>query len=53
MADKRGLTNRVAIGNAIDKDLYNRLKAYSQETDIPFSRLLDRAIRMFLESVGR
>lgn len=53
MADKRGLANRTPISNAIDKDLFNRLKAYSQETDIPFSRLLDRAIRMFLESVGR
>ena len=53
MADKRGLVNRTAIGTAIDKDLYNRLKQYSQETDIPLSKLLDRAIRLFLESVGR
>ena len=53
MADKRGLTNRVAIGNAVDKDLYNRLKEYSKETDIPVSKLLDRAIKMYLESIGR
>ncbi len=53
MANNRGLTNRVAISNAIDKELYNKLKAYSEETDIPMSKLLDRAIRMFLESIER
>lgn len=53
MAENRGLTNRVAISNAIDKELYAKLKAYSEETDIPMSKLLDKAIRLFLESVKR
>lgn len=47
----RGLKNRTAISNAVDTELWHRLKAYSEETDIPISRLLDRAIRMFLKSV--
>lgn len=53
MADNRGLTNRVAISNAIDKELYGKLKAYSEETGIPMSKLLDKSIKLFLESVKR
>ena len=51
--DNRGLKNRIAISNAIDKDLYKRLKAYSDETSIPVSKLLDKAIVMFLDSIKR
>jgi len=47
----RGLKNRVAISNAIDRELYAKLKAYSDETGIPLSRLLDKAIAMFLKSL--
>lgn len=53
MAENRGLKNRVAISNAIDKELYSKLKTYSDETSIPMSKLLDKAIKMFLESVER
>lgn len=53
MANNRGLTNRIAISTAIDKELYNKLKAFSKETDIPISKLLDRAIRQFLENAKR
>lgn len=51
MADNRGLKNRVAISNAIGKELYEQLKRYSNETGIPISKLLDKAISLFLESV--
>lgn len=51
MANNRGLKNRVAISNAIDKELYIRLKEYSDKTSIPISKLLDKAISMFLETV--
>lgn len=47
----RGLRNRTAISNAVDTELWKRLKAYSEETSIPISKLLDKAIRMFLKSV--
>lgn len=53
MSDNRGLKNRIAISNAIDKELYLKLKAYSEETSIPMSKLLDKSISMFLESIGR
>ncbi len=51
MVNNRGLKNRIAISNAIDKELYNRLKRYSEKTSIPLSKLLDKAIAMFLETV--
>lgn len=51
MADNRGLKNRVAISNAVDKKLYEELKAYSEESAIPISKLLDKAIKMYLESL--
>ena len=44
------LKNRTQIGSAIDKKLYEELKNYSKETSIPISKLLDKAIKMFLES---
>lgn len=53
MPINRGLTNRVAISNAIDKELYTKLKAYSEETGIPMSKLLDKAVKMLLESAER
>lgn len=53
MADNRGLKNRVAISNAVDKELYTKLKEYSKKTSIPLSKLLDKAIAMFLETVDK
>lgn len=42
------LKNRVKVGTAIDKDIYEELKAYSKETEIPMSKLLDRCIKELL-----
>ena len=53
MKENRGLKNRIAISNAVDKELYSRLKSYSEETSIPISKLLDKAIDMYLRSVGK
>lgn len=53
MQENRGLKNRIAISNAIDKELYYRLKSYSEETSIPISKLLDKAIDMYLKSVRK
>ena len=39
MPINRGLTNRVAISNAIDKELHSKLKAYSEETGIPMEEI--------------
>ena len=51
MATNRGLKNRTAISTAIDKELYAKLKEYSDETSIPISKLIDKAIAMYLETV--
>ena len=47
--NKYGLTNRVRISNAVDKELYAQLKQISDETMIPISKLLDRAIKLLIE----
>lgn len=50
MAENRGLKTRVAISNAVDKELYARLKAYSEKSGVPVSKLLDKAIATLLAS---
>lgn len=53
MSVNRGLKNRTAISTAIESNLYQRLKKYSEETSIPISKLFDKAIEAFLKSVNR
>lgn len=53
MTTNRGLKNRTAISTAIDKELYKQLKEYSEETGIHLSKLFDKAISMYLESVRK
>ena len=53
MKKNRGLANRTAISNAIDTELWNKLKEYSEETSIPISKLLDKSIKLFLETVKK
>jgi len=45
--ENRGLKNRTAISTSIDKELYEKLQNISKETDIPISRLFDKALKMF------
>lgn len=53
MSKKTGLKNRTPLTSAVRNDLYEQLKAYSLESDIPMSKLMDRAIRLLLKEVGR
>lgn len=53
MATNRGLKNRTAISTAIDNELYKRLKEYSDKTSIPISKLFDKSIAMYLDSVSK
>ena len=53
MSENRGLKNRIAISTAIDKNLWAKLKEYSEETSIPISKLLDKAVDMFLNSLNK
>ena len=45
----RGLKNRTPISNAVDTKLYEQLKQLSNDTMIPISKLLDRAIELVLK----
>lgn len=45
-----GLKNRVIPNSAVDKDLYEKLKALSKETEVPISKLLDKAIELLLNN---
>lgn len=47
------LKNRIVPNSAVDKKLYESLKIYSKETSIPISKLLDKAIKLFLESTKK
>ncbi|TCU72830.1 ribbon-helix-helix protein [Tissierella praeacuta] len=49
----RGLKNRTPISNAVDTKLYEQLKALSEETMIPMSRLLDKGIELVLKEYGK
>ena len=50
MSKDRGLKTRVTISSTIDKDVQVKLKAYSDETGIPISKILDRAIIAYLNT---
>ena len=52
MANK-DLKNRIPIGSAVDKILYEELKEYSKYTGIPISKLLDKSISLFLKSTKK
>ncbi|HEY5576217.1 MAG TPA: ribbon-helix-helix domain-containing protein [Clostridiaceae bacterium] len=52
MANK-DLKTRTPMSNAIDTKLFDGLKAYSKETGIPLSKLLDKAIELFLKSTEK
>lgn len=52
MANK-DLKTRTPISNAIDTKLLEKLKAYSVKTSIPISKLLDKSIKLFLESTEK
>lgn len=47
------LKNRVRIGTSVDIQTYNALKKLSAQTQIPMSRLLDKAIELVLKEYGK
>ena len=48
MAQNDGLVNRIRFTTSIDKELIAKLKLYSEKSMIPISRLMDVAIKNFL-----
>lgn len=47
----RGLVNRKSLSSSLDKELYKKLQELSGKTDIPMSKLLDRAVRLLLQEM--
>lgn len=53
MARTSNLKNRTPVGTTLNNEIYSRLKAYSEESMIPISKILDKAIDQFLKSQGK
>jgi hypothetical protein len=51
MLKKEG--TRRPFGSTIDKKIGDKITEYSNETDIPISRILDKAMQMYLDSVKK
>lgn len=47
---KSHLKNRTPVGSAMDNKIFNEMKEYSEKTGIPVSKLLDKAMSMYLET---
>lgn len=45
---KSDLKTRERFTNSLEKDLYNKVKEYSQATKIPLSKILDLAVAQYL-----
>lgn len=51
MAEYRKLKNRTAMSVTLENEIYKRLKDYSEKTSIPITRILDKAVIMYLDNV--
>lgn len=51
MAEYRELKNRTRISSTLDNKIYKQLKQYADKSDIPITKILDRAVEMYLKSV--
>ena len=50
MANNKDLKTRKRYTASFDLDLFDTLMKHSKETEVPFSKLLDRCMKMYLES---
>ena len=48
----RELKNRTRISSTLGNDVYKVLKDISRNTDIPVTKILDKAIMMYAKSIG-
>ena len=53
MPDYRELKNRTRISSTLDNEVYKKLKEYSDKTSVPISKILDKSVLMYLESVRK
>ena len=47
------LKNKVRFSSTLDKDINERLKAYSDMTGIPISRIISFALKEYLDKVAK
>jgi metal-responsive CopG/Arc/MetJ family transcriptional regulator len=47
------LTNRIRFSSTIDRDLADKLKELSDQTMVPQSKLIDKAIQLLLKEYNR
>ena len=47
------LKNRRQVGVVMDNDVYAELKAYSERTMVPMSRIMDKAVIEYLKKNNR
>ena len=43
LVPRKDLKNRTPVGSAMDNKIYYEMKAYSEKTGIPISKILDKA----------
>lgn len=48
---KDELKNRVRFSTTLDIDIEKRLKEHSKQTSIPISKIVDKALAMYLKNV--
>lgn len=52
MPEYRELKNRTRISSTLDNDIYRRLKEYADKSSIPITKILDKSIVMYLDSIN-
>lgn len=50
MPDYRELKNRTRFSSTLENDVYKMLKEYSAKSDIPITKILDKAVLMYIRS---
>ena len=53
MSEQRELKNRTRFSTTLDNEIYKQLKEYSSKTDIPLTKIMDKAVTMYLQSVNK
>lgn len=52
MPEYRELKNRTRISSTLNNEIYKRLKEYSDKSDIPITKILDKAVAMYLDNIN-
>jgi len=53
MPEYRKLKNRTRLSTTVKNEIFEELRKYSEETGVPITRVLDKAIDTYLKSVSK